>query len=112
MLVKLGVSIDKLERPIRRALTLVDGVFKSEFGIEAVITSTYEGDHQPGSLHYANLAVDFRIRNLTMAQRDDMKLAVKKALRERYGDRQYDVLFSANDTCLHIEYEGRKEPNE
>ena len=105
MLVKMGVDITLLERPIRRVLSVVDDVFKEITGQEAVLTSTFEGDHKPSSLHYANLAVDFRIRHVDMATRDDLRLAVKKRLRDVFGALKYDVLFSAGDTCLHIEYD-------
>ncbi len=59
MLVKLGVSIERLKRPARRALSKVDYVFRGHEE-EVVITSTFEGDHSPSSLHYADLAFDIR----------------------------------------------------
>ena len=105
MLVKMGVDYSRLEKPIRRALSVVDNVFKSITGKEAVLTSTYEGDHMAGSLHYANLAVDFRLRDLDAAVKDDIRLAVKDKLSQRYGLLKYDVLFSAQDTALHVEYD-------
>ncbi len=105
MLCKLGVDIHRLERPMRRALNEVDKAFQDTVQGEAILTSTYEGDHQAGSLHYANLAADFRLRYYDMAVRDDLKLAVKKRLEARWGRFQYDVLFSANDSVLHVEFD-------
>ena len=60
MLLKLGVSIEKLSRNMRRTLGMVEEAYLRLAGEEAVITSTYEGTHGPGSLHYANEGIDFR----------------------------------------------------
>lgn len=60
MLLKLGVDISRLEDPMRRALNQVEAVFKAN-GEEAIVTSTYEGNHMPSSLHYRNRAADFRL---------------------------------------------------
>lgn len=59
MLIKLGVSIHRLRRPCRRSLAKVDRVFRRQ-GFEAVITSTFEGNHGPSSLHYSDEAYDLR----------------------------------------------------
>ncbi|MBA7495086.1 hypothetical protein ES702_05665 [subsurface metagenome] len=59
MLLKTGVDISRLNREIRRALGTISVIFW-KYGHELVITSTYEGDHSPGSLHYSNDAVDIR----------------------------------------------------
>lgn len=60
MLLKLGVDITRLKRQIRRALPKIDKAYDEISGEEAVVSSTYEGSHSPGSLHYANLAIDTR----------------------------------------------------
>jgi len=59
MLLKAGVDISRLNREIRRALHIIDNAFFDN-GEEAVVTSTYEGNHGAASLHYANDAVDIR----------------------------------------------------
>lgn len=59
MLIKAGVDISRLNREIRRALAKVDKLLK-EFDQEIIITSTYEGNHGAGSLHYSNDAFDIR----------------------------------------------------
>jgi len=59
MLIKAGVDISRLNREIRRALAKVDKLLKG-FDREIVITSTYEGNHSAGSLHYSNDAFDIR----------------------------------------------------
>ena len=95
MLIKLGVSVEKLERPIRRYLTVIDGIFK-QYGQEAIITSTYEGNHMPSSLHYRNLAIDFRkSSNIDVTQ-------LIKDLRQKLG-KDYDILNHTDH--IHIEYD-------
>jgi hypothetical protein len=94
MLIKLGVDISRLERPIRRALNVIDEVLR-EHGEEAVITSTYEGDHSPGSLHYANLAVDIRLPK-------NNPTGVALAIQQKLGE-DYDVIVEM--THIHIEYD-------
>lgn len=59
MLIKAGVDISRLNREIRRALQIVSDILDSH-GQEIVITSTYEGNHGAGSLHYCDDAVDVR----------------------------------------------------
>jgi len=60
MLIKAGVDISQLERNTRRALGAVDGVLYLD-GEEVIVTSTFEGNHGAGSLHYANRAFDIRL---------------------------------------------------
>ena len=59
MLVKLGVDISRLNRPIRRTLNKIEAVYQTH-NEEPVITSTYEGNHSQSSLHYSNDALDLR----------------------------------------------------
>jgi len=105
MLVKLGVYYNKLKRPIRRAMNIVDQVFIDMTGREAVLTSTNEGDHSPSSLHYDNLAMDFRMKDIPFEKRDSIRLEVRKRLRDQFGALKYDVVFSEYDTALHVEYD-------
>ncbi|MBW2648954.1 MAG: hypothetical protein JRC53_03920 [Deltaproteobacteria bacterium] len=56
---KVGVDISRLERNTRRSLIHVFHAFLRH-GETLVITSTYEGNHSPHSLHYANQAYDIR----------------------------------------------------
>lgn len=110
MLVKMGVPYHDVSRGIRRAWPIVDRVFIEMVGREAILTSTTEGDHRVDSLHYDTVkygASDFRLRDVPFGERDAIRLRVKSELAARFGARQYDVVFSKNDTCLHVEYEGR-----
>jgi len=60
LLIKAGVDISRLKREIRRALNIMTRVVAVISEEELVVTSTYEGNHSPGSLHYCNEAVDIR----------------------------------------------------
>ncbi len=98
MLLKLGVYIDRISRPIRRALNVIDDVFE-RYGEEAIITSTDEGNHSPSSLHYDRVthgAVDIR-----KPKKSDNRILT--ALRQDLG-RRYDVI--EEKTHYHVEYEG------
>ena len=97
MLVKLGVDISRLQRPIRRSLNVIERIYR-RYGYEPVITSTYEGDHMPSSLHYANLAVDVRLppSNIQAVLYD-----LRRALNE-----DYDVVLEKDH--IHIEYDPKK----
>jgi len=96
MLIKLGVDIRRLKRPMRRVLNIVEAGYLRVTREEAVITSTYEGNHSPSSLHYDNSAVDFR--KPADNHKGDVLTVIKKAL----GD-DYDVVWSS--TCLHVEHD-------
>ncbi len=97
MLVKLGVDTSKLKPPIRKKLNRVDAIFHT-YGYEAIVSSTYEGDHSAGSLHYAHLAIDFRTRLLKRHHVDLISLAIRDEL-----GRDYDVVVEASH--IHIEYD-------
>lgn len=94
MLVKLGVSIERLKRPARRALPKVEHIFVNH-GEEAVITSTFEGDHSPGSLHYTDLAFDVR-------KPKKHKAVIGQEIKIKLG-KSYDVVPETNH--YHIEYD-------
>ncbi len=94
MLCKLGVDISRLERGIRRALNIIDKVYKRH-GEEAVITSTYESNHSVGSLHYADDAIDIR-KHRTKPK------TVADEIRKEVGN-DYDVVLEK--THIHVEFD-------
>jgi len=94
MLVKAGVDISRLERNTRRALTWIDSAWRRA-GKELIITSTYEGNHMAGSLHYANQAFDLRYPSA------DHDIWYKRARLVLPAD--YDIV--AEKTHLHVEYD-------
>lgn len=103
MLLKLGVDISKLKPPIRKQLNAISDVFKA-FGVEPVVTSTYEGSHSPWSIHYAHLAIDFRRPRKFAIKSQTHSLLVRK-LREELGP-DYDV--SLESTHIHVEYDPKE----
>jgi hypothetical protein len=94
MLIKAGVDISRLKRPIRRILGRLAVICWEIEKQELVITSTYEGNHSEGSLHYCNEAVDIRIWKSPRK--------VRAAIKQRLGN-DYDVIFEGNH--IHIEYD-------
>jgi len=94
MLIKAGVDISRLRPEIRKKLPGIAGLVWYCTKEEIIVTSTYEGSHSEGSLHYANLAVDIRRK----AQDETVYWRIKEYLG---GD--YDVVLE--DDHLHVEYD-------
>ena len=94
MLLKTGVDISRLRPEIRKKLEDMEIIYFTIENKEMVITSTYEGVHSPGSLHYANLAVDLRHRRSGPE--------TVNAIRKKLGD-DYDVVKEGDH--IHIEYD-------
>jgi len=94
MLIKAGVDISRLERKTRRALGKVDQIMTLN-DEELVITSTFEGNHSGGSLHYANLAFDMRLPDHHLGK---IELQIDGAL-----GKNFDVCRESDH--LHIEYD-------
>ena len=94
MLIKAGVDISRLNREIRRSLPRVEAVYK-QYLEDFVITSTFEGNHGAGSLHYSNDAYDgaHPKRNVTK-----IYLAIQQDL-----GANYDVVLEGDH--IHIEYD-------
>lgn len=94
MLIKAGVDISRLKREIRRSLQKVEDVYNQHVE-ELIITSTYEGNHGAGSLHYADDAYDARLP-------DDNRREIKQEIKEDLG-KDYDVVFESDH--IHIEFD-------
>jgi len=94
MLIKAGVDISRLRPEIRKKLNEIARRVWSIEQEELVITSTYEGHHSEGSLHYADLAVDLR--------RHNQGALVRAELRDKLG-MDYDVVLE--DDHIHVEYD-------
>ena len=94
MLIKAGVDISRLRPEIRKKLTKI-ATFYHALGEELVVTSTYEGTHSEGSLHYANLAIDIR-RPGTGSGDFEEKL-------KNYLGLDYDMVYKLDH--IHIEYD-------
>lgn len=94
MLIKAGVDISRLRPEIRKKLNEIARRVWSIEQEELIITSTYEGAHCEGSLHYANLAVDIRRHKKGQEVRDEV--------RNKFG-MDYDVILESDH--IHIEYD-------
>jgi len=94
MLIKAGVDISRLKPEIRKKLSGIETIILSRDSEEMVITSTYEGDHGAGSLHYANMAVDIRKLKKVVYAAADIK---------QWLGKDYDVVVEGNH--YHIEYD-------
>ena len=97
MLIKAGVDISRLNREIRRALPKIQGMLNN-YNEELVITSTYEGTHGEGSLHYCNDAIDIRaVDRYGITTKIDLKIELGK---------DYDVVLERDH--IHVEYDPKK----
>jgi len=94
MLIKAGVDISRLHREIRRSMSPVSKILAA-YGTEFIITSTYEGNHGEGSLHYGDDAYDCKGPT---KQRDECVNDIKLEL----GD-NYDVVDERDH--IHIEWD-------
>ena len=94
MLIKTGVDISRLRPEIRKKLTGIASIVWGNEHEELVITSTYEGTHSEGSLHYANLAVDIRKKKGKPFSYNEIK---------RWLGPDYDVILETSH--IHIEYD-------
>ena len=94
MLIKEGVDISLLKPEIRKKLNKIQKGL-AENGLELIITSTYEGTHSAGSLHYANWAIDIRVPKID-------KHFWRDRLANVLGD-NFDVVLEADH--IHIEYD-------
>jgi len=94
MLLKAGVDISRLERNTRRSLSKVAYIFSDEIEL-FIITSTYEGNHSAGSLHYANQAYDVRVP-------DQSRMRILARIKAVLTD-DFDVVMER--THYHIEYD-------
>lgn len=97
MLIKAGVGISRLNREIRRALGRIDVIYK-RYKKEIVVTSTFEGNHGAGSLHYGDDAFDFR-------RAGRLNDRVVSEIREVVGP-DYDVVVKPDHN--HIEYDPKR----
>ena len=101
---KPDVRFKYIREPMLRAMGTVIVTWKKFCpGIEPVITSANDSTHGKNSLHYSDLALDLRSKNLTSVQKD----TVLKHLKEYLG-RDYDILLESRNgenEHFHLEYD-------
>jgi len=91
---KAGVYIDRLKRQCRRVLPRLVAIY-AKYGYDLIITSTYEGTHSPGSLHYCDEAFDI---DDPPDHLEPIMIEIKEALGPKF-----DVIYEKNH--IHIEYD-------
>jgi len=94
VLIKAGVSIERLKRPVRRILNKLVHIYAKR-GYDLIITSTYEGTHSPSSLHYSNEAID-------VDDPPEDKQAITAEIKDSLG-KDFDVILESDH--IHIEYD-------
>jgi len=94
MLIKAGVYISRLRPEIRRKQNQIARLVWTIEQEELVVTSTYEGNHSEGSLHYVDLAEDIR--------RHKKGQEVRDTIQNKLG-MDYDIVL--RPTHIHIEYD-------
>ena len=97
MLLKAGVDISRLNPEIRRTLTPLEKLYRARAEQEIIITSTYEGNHLPSSLHYHNDAIDIR-----WPVGEQRRKELVNRIKEMLG-KDFDVVSELNH--IHIEYD-------
>lgn len=71
-----------------------------------VITSGNDSRHSNGSLHYSDRALDFRGNNISVAQGNALRDAVKQRLGADY-DVLFETFLNTSNNHLHVEFDPR-----
>lgn len=100
MIIKPGVSVTGLRPEMILALMAAQRVY-ADLGASVILTSALEGKHGYGSLHFAGLAVDIRIKNLRAGEAKIAASNIKEAL-----GAQYDTVLEKNH--IHIEFQPKR----
>jgi len=95
MRAKAGVDLSTLRPEIRRLEPIIDRVH-AEFGVRAIVTSANDSVHgrlpNRVSYHYADAAIDLRVKHVGGAKRQATLYAALVAEIERAYPGAYDVL--------------------
>lgn len=101
-----AVRLDRLDPAMAPVIAAVAQA-RRELGLpQAVITSGNDSVHSTGSLHYVDQALDFRGRDLTLAQGRQLAALVDRILGPGY-DVVFETFANASNNHLHVEYDPR-----
>ena len=100
-MIKPGVDLRPLVPQMAIAYTIACRIYREQANQVCVISSGAEGEHGVNSLHPLGKALDFRIRTLTVVQRQSILLALRTAL-----GAQFDVVLEP--THLHCEFQPKE----
>lgn len=90
-------------RPEMAVACLIVESCYARLGVDPVITTGVDGTHRMGSHHYSGAALDFRLHNVSLDQRE----ALVADLREALGP-DFDVVWEYVDTTnehIHVEWD-------
>lgn len=108
-----GTNGDCLSSNMTRTEDLIDEVYNSLTGHDAVVTYTTNGTHGQSnngySYHYNGNAVDLRTRDMTYGQRVQATSDLQYELDKAYGEGAYDVIFEGDH--IHTEYNDPSGPS-
>jgi hypothetical protein len=105
---KPGVTLTGLQPQMALAAPIIADVY-AVLGVDAVITSSNDGEHMAGSKHYEGLALDFRTRELSADDQQALLAMVREALgTDPANPGEFDVVLEA--THLHVEYDPELPP--
>jgi hypothetical protein len=76
---KEGASVQGMNWRMFDAALKIERVLR-DFGVELTITAGTDGQHGPHSLHYHGLALDFRTREISLAQQVKVYREIKLTL--------------------------------
>lgn len=99
---KEGVSLRNLNCSMYVALFVCNSIF-DQYGYKMVVTSTKEGIHKQGSLHYQGLAVDLRTRHVDDNVLEKIVEEIKNQL--TIVDIRFQTILEL--THIHIEFDRR-----
>jgi len=99
---KNGVLDTNLKSIMFRAIFICAKVYNGK-NFDLVITSTDEGNHMEGSLHYQGLAIDIRTRRIPLVIIQNLYNEIKLSL-EKISE-YFQVTLETNH--IHIEYDRR-----
>lgn len=94
---KENVFLCVLQPEIRMAIKVFYNLYL-DIGLPLVVTSTNEGAHSTGSLHYSGNACDIRTRDIDIETLQELVKEAKFQLGE-----DYDVVLEPNH--IHLEYD-------
>ena len=101
---KEGVSRKSLQPTMSLAVNEINKCFE-KIDKEFVITSTYDGKHKKGSLHYIGLAIDFRNRHLSDKEQSELMACIRSNPVFK-NDKRFQFL--PKKTHIHVEYDRRE----
>jgi len=96
------VSLHNIQPVMKLAMHKIKKCY-DDLGFACLITSTDEGIHKKGSLHYLGLAIDLRTRNIPHNVLEILYLNIKQEL--NLLSSKFQTILESNH--IHVEYDRR-----